>query len=174
MRQLLETSMVNPRDADARYQLGLIYQQRRDHQQAKKCFEEAIAIDKQEAEPHYQLGRVLRTQGNSAEALEHLKTAAAIDNKLSQSEVLRETGATLLDLGRDAEARDILREYTNRRGFDAEGCYWYGVALSRLGENQAAKEALQQSIESVRTAPSHLRRQASKWESAARKLLRQL
>jgi Tfp pilus assembly protein PilF len=174
MRQLLETSTVNPRDADARYQLGLIYQQRRDYEQAKKCFEEAIAIDKQEAEPHYQLGRVLRAQGHFAEALEHLKTAAAIDNKLSQSEVLRETGATLLDLGRDAEARDILREYTNRRSFDAEGCYWYGVALSRLGENQAAKEALQQSIESVRTAPSHLRRQASKWESAARKQLRQL
>jgi len=174
MRQLLETSTVNPRDADARYQLGLIYQQRRDYEQAKKCFEEAIAIDKQEAEPHYQLGRVLRAQGNFGEALEHLKTAAAIDNKLSQSEVLRETGATLLDLGRDAEARDILREYTSRRNFDAEGCYWYGVALSRLGENQAAKEALQQSIESVRTAPSHLRRQASKWESAARKQLRQL
>jgi Tfp pilus assembly protein PilF len=174
MRQLLETSTVNPRDADARYQLGLIYQQRRDYEQAKKCFEEAIAIDKLEAEPHYQLGRVLRAQGNFAEALEHLKTATAIDDKLSQSEVLRESGATLLDLGRDAEARDILREYTSRRNFDAEGCYWYGVALSRLGENQGAKEALQQSIESVRTAPSHLRRQASKWESAARKQLRQL
>jgi hypothetical protein len=123
MRQLLETSTVNPSDADARYQLGLIYQQRRDYEQAKKCFEEAIAIDKQEAEPHYQLGRVLRAQGHFAEALEHLKTAAAIDNKLSQSEVLRENGATLLDLGRDTEARDILREYTARRNFDPEGCY---------------------------------------------------
>ncbi len=133
MRQLLETSTVNPRDADARYQLGLIYQQRRDFEQAKKCFEEAIAIDKKEPEPHYQLGRVLRAQGQLEPALEHLKTAAAIDNKLAQSEVLREMGATLLDLGRDAEARDALREYTHRHSFDPEGCYWYGVALSPFG-----------------------------------------
>jgi hypothetical protein len=48
------------------------------------------------------------------------------------------------------------------------------VALSRLGDAAGAREALQQAIESVRTAPSHLRRQASKWESAARKQLRQL
>lgn len=174
MRQLLETSTVNPRDADARYQLGLIYQQRRAYDQARKSFEEAIAIDKQEPEPHYQLGRVLRAQGQLPEALEHLKTAALIDNKLAQSEVLRETGATLLDLGRDAEARDVLREFTNRRNFDGEGWYWYGLALSRLGDAAGAKEAFQQSIESVRTAPSHLRRQASKWESLARKQLRQL
>ncbi len=174
MRQLLETSTVNPRDADARYQLGLIYQQRRDYEQARKCFEEAIAIDKREPEPHYQLGRVLRAQGHFNEALEHLQTAAAIDNKLAQSEVLREMGATLLDLGRDAEARDVLREYTNRRNFDAEGCYWYGLALSRLGDNAGAKEALNQAIESVRTAPSHLRRQASRWEGLARKQLRQV
>ncbi len=174
LRQLLETSTVNPRDADARYQLGLIYQQRRDYTQARKCFEESIAIDKHEAEPQYQLGRVLRAQGNFAEALEHLQAAAAIDNKVAQSEVLRETGAALLDLGRDAEARDILREYTNRRNFDPEGCYWYGLTLSRLGDVTAAKEALQQAIESVRTAPSHLRRQASRWETAARKQLRQI
>lgn len=174
MRQLLETSTVNPRDADARYQLGLIYQQRRDYTKARECFEEAIAIDKQEPEPHYQLGRVLRAQGQFAEALEHLKTAAAIDNKVSQSEVLRETGAALLDLGRDTEARDILREYTNRRNFDPEGCYWYGVALARTGDAAGAREALKQAIESVRTAPTHLRRQASKWESLAKKQLRQL
>lgn len=174
MRQLLETSIVNPHDADARYQLGLIYQQRRDYEKARKCFEDAIAIDKREPEPHYQLGRVLRAQGQLEPALEHLQTAASIDNKVSQSEVLREMGATLLDLGRDAEARDVLREYTARRNFDAEGNYWYGVALIRLGDNAGAKEALQQAIEAVRTAPSHLRRQASRWEGLAKKQLRQL
>lgn len=174
MRQLLEISTVNPRDADARYQLGLIYQQRHDFEQAKKCFEEALAIDPQEAEPHYQLGRVLRAQGQLEPALEHLKSAAAIDNKVAQSEVLREMGATLLELGRDDEARDILREYTHRHSFDAEGNYWYGVALSRTGDAAGAKEALTQAIEAVRTAPSHLRRQSSRWESAAGKQLRQL
>ena len=174
MRQLLETSTVNPRDADARYQLGLIYQQRRDFEHARKCFEEAVAIDPKEAEPQYQLGRVLRAQGHPEAALEHLKSAAAIDSKTAQSEVLRETGAVLLELGRDAEARDVLREFTNRRSFDPEGWYWLGVALARLRDAAGARQALEQSIESVRTAPKHLRRQVGRWESAASKQLRQL
>ena len=174
MRKLFETATVNPRDADARYQLGLIYQQRRDFAQAEKWFEEAVSIDKQEPEAQYQLGRVLRARGNFAEALQHLKAAAAIDSKIAQSEVLRETGATLLDLGRNDEARDVLLEFTNRRNFDPEGWHWLGVALARLRDATGAREAFQQSIEAVRTAPAHRRRQIAQWASASSKQLRQL
>jgi tetratricopeptide (TPR) repeat protein len=174
MRQLLEISTINPRDADARYQLGLIYQQRRDNTRARQYFENAIAIDPKEPEAQYQLGRTLRAMGDSSAALEHLKLAAAIDNKLAQSEVLRETGAALLDLDRNEEARDILREYTDRRSFDPEGLYRFGLALSRLGDVPAAREALQQAIEAAKTAPPHLRRQIAQWGGKASKLLRQL
>lgn len=174
MRQLLETSTINPRDADARYQLGLIYQQRRDNTRARQYFENAIAIDPKEPEAQYQLGRTLRAMGDSSAALEHLKIAAAIDNKLAQSEVLRETGAALLDLDRNEEARDILREYTDRRSFDPEGLYRFGLALSRVGDVPAAREALQQAIEAAKTAPPHLRRQIAQWGGKASKLLRQL
>ena len=174
MRELLETATVNPRDADARYQLGLIYQQRRDYNQARKAFEEAISIDPKEAEAHYQLGRVLRAQGDLAGALAHLTMAASIDRKAAQSEVLRETGATLLGLDRNAEARDILHEFTVQRGFDPEGWYWLGIASARLGDTAAAAQAFDQAIESVRTAPPHLRRQASKWQSLASKQRRRL
>jgi tetratricopeptide (TPR) repeat protein len=174
MRQLLEMAAVNDHDADARYQLGLIYQQRRDFTRARECFERAIAIDPKEPEAQYQLGRVLRALGDPSAALEHLKAAVAIDNKLAQSEPLREIGAACLELGRNEEARDILGEYTNRRNFDPEGLYWFGLALSRLGNNAAAKEALQQSIEAARTAPPQRRRQVGQWGGKASKLLRQI
>jgi len=174
MRQLLEFAAVNPHDADAPYQLGLIYQQRRDYARARECFEKAIAIDPKEPEAQYQLGRILRAAGDPSAALEHLNVAAAIDNKLAQSEVLRETGAALLDLGRNEEARDMLREYTNRRSFDPEGLYWFGEALRRVGDVAAAREALQQAIEAARTAPSQRRRQIGQWGGKASKLLRQL
>jgi TPR repeat protein len=178
MRQLLEMSAVNPHDADARYQLGLIYQQRRDYTRARECFEQAIAIDPKEPEAQYQLGRTLRVLGDPAAALEHLKTAAAIDNKVAQSEPLREIGAACLDLGdepgRNEEAVDVLREYTNRRNFDPEGLYWFGMALSRVGDVAAAREALQQAIEAAKTAPSQRRRQVGQWGGKASKLLRQI
>ena len=178
MRQLLEMSAVNPHDADARYQLGLIYQQRRDYTRARECFEQAVAIDPKEPEAQYQLGRTLRALGDPLAALEHLKAAAAIDNKVAQSEPLREIGAACLDLGnepgRNQEAVDVLREYTNRRNFDPEGLYWFGLALSRVGDVPAAREALQQAIEAAKTAPPQRRRQVGQWGGKASKLLRQL
>jgi len=174
LRHLLETATVNPRDADARYQLGLIYQQRRDLAQARSSFEKALHIDPQEADAQYQLGCVLRAQGDPAAALEHLQAAAAIDDKHASSDVWREIGAAALDLDKNQHARDVLRVYTTRRPFDAEGHYWYGVALSRLGETQEARTALQAAIEAVRTAPTHRRRQIGRWENLASKQLRQL
>jgi hypothetical protein len=174
LRHLLETATVNPRDADARYQLGLIYQQRRDLAQARASFEKALQIDPQEPDALYQLGCVLRAQGDPAAALEHLQAAAAIDDKLASSDVWREIGAAALDLDKNQHARDVLRVYTTRRPFDAEGLYWYGVALSRLGETQEARTALQAAMEAVRTAPTHRRRQIRRWESLASKQLRQL
>jgi tetratricopeptide (TPR) repeat protein len=178
MRHLLEMSAVNPHDADARYQLGLIYQQRRDYTRARECFEQAVAIDPREPEAQYQLGRTLRALGDPSAALQHLKAAAAIDSKVAQSEPLREIGAACLDLGdepgRNQEAVDVLREYTNRRNFDPEGLYWFGLALSRVGDIPAAREALQQAIEAAKTAPRQRRRQVGQWGGKASKLLRQL
>jgi tetratricopeptide (TPR) repeat protein len=174
MRQLLEFAAINPHDADAPYQLGLIYQQRRNYTQARECFERAIAIDPKEPDAQYQLGRVLRATGNPAAALEHLKLAAAIDNKLAQSEVLREMGAACLELGRNDEARDILREYTDRRSFDPEGLYWFGEALRSVGDAAGAREALLQAIDAAKTAPPQRRRQVGQWGGKAAKLLREL
>jgi Tfp pilus assembly protein PilF len=174
LRQLLETSTVNPRDADARYQLGLIYQHRRDFATAKACFGEAIRIDPNEADPHYQLGRILRREGDLDGAMEHLETAAAIDDKHSSSEVWREIGAACLKLGQDQRAHAILAIYTQRRPFDAEGLYWYGVALSRMGKVKEAREAWQSAVESVRTAPPHRRRQIRRWEQVASGELKKL
>jgi tetratricopeptide (TPR) repeat protein len=178
MRQLLEMSAVNPHDSDARYQLGLIYQQRRDYTRARECFEQAVAIDPKEPEAQYQLGRTLRALGDPSAALQHLKAAVAIDDKVAQSEPLREIGAACLDLGaepgRNQEAVAVLREYTNRRNFDPEGLYWFGLALSRVGEAPAAREALQQAIEAARTAPPQRRRQVGQWGGKASKLLRQI
>jgi hypothetical protein len=174
LHQLLETSTVNPRDADARYQLGLIYQQRRDFARARQYFRDAIRIDPNEADPHYQLGRILRIEGDPAAAMEELETAAAIDDKHSSSEVWREIGAACLELNQNQRARDIFAIYTQRRPFDAEGLYWNGVALSRTGQTQEAREALKSAQEAVRTAPPHRRRQIRRWKGMAEKQLRQL
>ena len=128
-RRQLEASMINPRDADAHFQLGLIYEQRRQYEDAEASFRRAIAIEPQEADSQLHLGRALRAQGRAADALPHMQAAIAADPRVSRHEGWRDLGATLLDLGRVQEALPPLERYTNAREYDPEGLFYYGSAL---------------------------------------------
>src|SRR3954464_2089897 len=65
-KQNLEASTLNPADASAHYNLGLIFQQRGQRDEARQRFERAIEIDADEVDAHYQLGRIAREQGRLA------------------------------------------------------------------------------------------------------------
>src|SRR5205823_300762 len=80
-RRMLESAAVNPHDAGARYQLGLIYQERRQYTEAIARFREAIAIDPGETDAHFQLGRIALEQGRLADALAHFQTVIDQDEK---------------------------------------------------------------------------------------------
>ena len=138
-QQQLEISTNNPHDADAHYQLGLIYQKRRQYTDAIARFRRAVEIDPAFADAHLQLGVIAREQQRVDEAIAHLKTAAAFDDKLAQSEVWRELGAAYLAASRTEEAAAVLAKFTERRPYDPEGLYWYGKALADLG--RAAESA---------------------------------
>ena len=68
-RRNLEAAAINPHDGDAQYQLGLIYQQRRQFAEAIRRFQSAVAIDQSETDAHFQLGRIAREQGWLEDAL---------------------------------------------------------------------------------------------------------
>jgi tetratricopeptide (TPR) repeat protein len=174
LKRQLENATLNPRDADAHYQLGLIYMQRRQYEPAIDRFNQAIAVDPNEADAHYQLGRIAREQGRHEDALVYFEACAKIDDKHSSSDVWREIGITQLMAERGEEARVALEKYLARRPYDPEGNCWYGRAMARLGHNREARAAFEQAIEAVRTMPSARKRQVSEWESEARRDLRKL
>ena len=82
-RRQLEASMVNPHDADAHYQLGLIYMQRRQFGEAEASFRRAAQIQPEEAESRLQLGRAVRALGKHAEALPQFQAAVQLVSCLS-------------------------------------------------------------------------------------------
>jgi tetratricopeptide (TPR) repeat protein len=174
LKQHLETATLNPRDADAHYQLGLIYQQRRQYEPAVARFKKAIDVDPNEPDPHYQLGRIAREQGRYAEALEHLRAVARIDDKHSLSEVWREIGIAYFLAGNWEAARQALEKYLSRRPYDPEGECWYGRTLAKLGSDKEARAAFEQAIEAVRTMPPARKRQVRRWESEAKRELKKL
>jgi tetratricopeptide (TPR) repeat protein len=174
LQQQLEIAATNPHDADAHYQLGLIYQKRRQYSEAIARFERAIEIDPEEADAHYQLGRIAREQGRFDDAIRHLQNAAALDDKLSLSEVWRELGAAHLEKSQFEEARAALAKYIDRHPYDPEGLYWYGRTLERLNHPAQAREMFERSIEAVETMPSNRKAHMRKWAGQARAGLRGL
>ena len=173
-RRQLDASMLNPHDADAHYQLGLIYQQRRQYGEAAESFNRALKIYPQDADTHLQLGRVLRAQGDFAQALGHFETALKLDKNVGSQEAWRDLGSVLLDLGRAQDALEPLARYTSHRAYDPEGLFYYGSALKSSGRTEEARAAFQQTVEAVKTAPKYRRGQLRRWSNLAQSEMRKL
>jgi tetratricopeptide (TPR) repeat protein len=163
----LDIAATNPRDADAHYQIGLIYQQRHQYDEAKKRFARAAEIDPREADPVFQLGRIALEEDRLTDAIELLTRAAVLDDKCCSSEVWRDLGVAYFRSGRLEDAQFALAKFVERRSYDPEGLYWYGKSLLALGKVDDAKQQFEQCREAVETMPSNRRRQLGKWKRLA-------
>jgi len=150
----------------------LIYQQRRQYQEAKASFERAIEIDPEETDGHYQLGRIAREEGRLADAINHFDAAVTRNPAHSQSEVWREIGQTYFQAGQFEDARGSFERFLDKRPSDAEGRYRYGLTLHRLGRTEEAAAEMQACIEAVRTSPAYKYRAEKRWASEAQSFLR--
>ncbi|HEX8773465.1 MAG TPA: tetratricopeptide repeat protein [Pyrinomonadaceae bacterium] len=166
-RRHLEQATVNPRDAEAHYQLGLVYQHRRQMTEATKRFTRAIEIDPQERDARFQLGRIAREQNRLQEALDHFAIVVSQDDRHAHHEIWREIGATYVAASMYNEAREALETYVERRPFDPEGLYYLGRSLKELGHTPESQEMFQRCIEAVKTMPYYRRSQLRKWRKLA-------
>jgi tetratricopeptide (TPR) repeat protein len=173
-RRMLEASTLNPHDGEAQYQLGLIYQQRRNYSEAIQRFQNAVRIDPNETDAHFQLGRIAREQGRLEDAFWEFEIVWQQDPKHNLSEILRELGGVYLAAGRLQEARDQLEAYIARRPYDPEGLYYFGQALEGLGRSSEASEMYSRAVEAARTAPRYRRPFVARWSRLAQKQERKL
>jgi tetratricopeptide (TPR) repeat protein len=171
-KQNLEAATINPRDASAHYNLGLIHQQRGELDQARERFQRAIEIDTDELDAHYQLGRIARAQNRLAEAIGHFEQVVQRDQAHAQHEIWREIGATYLAAGQYGDARDTLEKFLDRRTVDPQGLYLMGRAYAGLGDQQEAASSMQACIEAVRTAPAYKYRTEKRWLNEAQQFLK--
>jgi tetratricopeptide (TPR) repeat protein len=172
--RMLEAAAINPHDGEAQYQLGLIYQHRRQYSEAVERFKKAIAIDPTLTDAHFQLGRIAREQGRSREALGYFQTVIDQDEQHSASEVLRELGGIYMGARQFQDAGNELERYVERRPYDPEGLYYYGRTMEGLGDLAAARDLYTRAIEADNTAPRHRRRFTAKWSRLAQKALANL
>jgi tetratricopeptide (TPR) repeat protein len=171
-KQNLEASTLNPADASAHYNLGLIHQQRGEIDEARKRFERAVEIDAEEVDAHYQLGRIAREQGRFADAIKHFGEVVERNQMHSQHEIWREIGATYLAAGQFEDARETLERFLENRNMDPQGLYLMGRALAGLGRQREAAASMQACIEAVKTAPAYKYRTEKRWLNEAQQFLR--
>jgi tetratricopeptide (TPR) repeat protein len=172
-KQNLEAATLNPADASAHYNLGLIYQQRGEYEKAVQSFERASEIDPQEVDAHYQLGRLAREQGKLNEAIEHFEKVVRQAPNHSQYEIWRETGLVYYAAKQYPDALAMLDKFLAQRSTDAEARYWHGMTLAQLGRDNEAAAEMQICIETVRTAPAYKYRTERRWLQRAQNFLRE-
>jgi tetratricopeptide (TPR) repeat protein len=173
-RRSLEAATVNPRDAEAHYQLGLIYQYRRQYTEAISRFTKAIEIDPKELDAHFQLGKIAREQGRLQDAIGHFGAVVEEDPKHAHNEIWLEIGVTYADAGMYPDALEALERYVERREYDPRGLYYYGETLLNLARETDAMEAFVRALEAAKTAPYYKRGEARRWGKKANERLRAL
>ena len=166
-KRYLAAATINPRDADAHYQLGLIHLQRRQFEEAAARFARAVEIDPREVDAHYQLGKLARGQRRFEDARRHFDAVVSRDERYASHEIWREVGGTYLESESHEHARWALAKYVEQRPHDPEGLYMLGTALSRLGQAEEAKAMFRRCVEAVDTMPRYLRRKAGQWRRLA-------
>ncbi|MEQ1603494.1 MAG: hypothetical protein ABL999_01345 [Pyrinomonadaceae bacterium] len=171
LKRFLHNSTVNPNDADAHVQLGLIYLQRRQQTKAIEHLTKAFEIDGNEIDANYELGKLAREKGDLQTALDHFAVVAGQNDKHSLSEIWREIGATYLGANMLTEARDALEKYVERRSADVEGLYYFGKVLKAQGETARASEVFAEAVASAKASPTFKRRTTRHWSKLAQKEL---
>jgi tetratricopeptide (TPR) repeat protein len=171
-KQNLEAATLNPADASAHYNLGLIHQQRGELEAARERFERAIQIDDEEIDSHYQLGRIARAQKRFADAIKNFEQVVARDQSHSQHEIWREVGATYIAAEQYEDARNALEQFLEQRPSDPEGLYLMGRAHAGLGHRREAASSMQACIDAVKTAPAYKYRADKRWLNEAQQFLK--
>lgn len=171
-KQNLESATLNPADASAHYNLGLIHQGRGELDQARERFERALQIDDGEIDASYQLGRIARQQKRYADAIQNFEHVVTRDPAHSQYEIWREVAATYIAAGQFEDARNALEQFLEHRPSDPEGLYLMGRAHAGLGHKREATNLMQACIEAVKTAPAYKYRASKRWLNEAQQFIK--
>jgi tetratricopeptide (TPR) repeat protein len=171
-KQNLEAATLNPADASAHYNLGLIHQQRGELEAARERFERAVQIDAEEIDAHYQLGRIALLQKRFADAVGNFEQVVSRDPAHSQHEIWREVGSTYIGAGQFEDARDALQRFLDNRPSDPEALYLMGRAHAGLGHQREAASSMQACIEAVKTAPAYKYRADKRWLNEAQQFIK--
>ncbi len=148
--------------------LGSLLLQQGRAKAALPSLERAAEGEPDVAEWAYRLGLARQRSGSLESALEAYGRALALDEGVGFGEPLLRGAETLLRLGRADEALEWLVRFERNHGASPESAYRRGLAVSKLGRSDEAKEALDQVAQLAQQRVGTQRRIDATWVLRAR------
>ena len=130
-KALEEAVKKNPKDVEAAFDLGNLYYDQGNRDEAEKTFRKVLELQPDHVKALVNLGVVLNEGGKSQDALVQLEKALAVTPK--DSEVLAVKGQILYALKRYSEAIDLYKQAIRENSKSQKGHYWLGVAFADAG-----------------------------------------
>ncbi len=172
-QQNLHSLTLNPQDADAHYQLGLIHFKRGNWESAGRYFEAALKIEPADPDYHYYIGRTYERTGEWQLALERYEETYRLNPEYGLGDIFREVGKAYLHTGSVEKGKEFLNFFLKRRDSDPEGRYWLAVALQKLGDEAQMRFQLNLIVEQARSHPRFFRKENREWIHRARTMIRE-
>jgi tetratricopeptide (TPR) repeat protein len=148
--------------------IGVLYMAQGRARKALPYLERAASGEPGVADWHYRLAQARLALGQREAALADLERCTRIDDEHAYGAALRARAATLNDLGRPAEALDVLAEVERNHGPSAESAYRRGRALRALGRKAEARSAFEEALHLASQATRYQRAEAGRWALRAR------
>lgn len=167
-RQHLRTLTLNPRDADAHFQLGLLHFRSGHLDAARGYFEQSLAIAPEDADHHYYMGRIYEAREEWPKAADEYEATYRFSPEYGLGDIFREVGKGYLHTDRLDKALEFLKFFLERRGSDPQGRYWLAVALQRAGKMDEMRAQLNTILDQARSSPRFFRREHREWIYRAR------
>jgi Flp pilus assembly protein TadD len=142
---------INPNDARAHYNLGIVMERAGDTEGAIIHYEQAIRIKPDFAVAHYNLAIALQRAGKVVDAIDHYEQVLRIKPGLGEAEAHNSLGIVLAQTGKIEEAIAQYQQALWIKPDFGEAQYNLGLAFSRLGK---AQEAISHWKEALRIKPN--------------------
>jgi tetratricopeptide (TPR) repeat protein len=147
---LEEAVALNPNHYNSRFNLGIALSNLNEPQGAREQFEKALALGANEPGVRFEYAKVLRTLGETKLAAEQLKLyqqeqKAQADSTLAASK-MAQADKELAD-GDPKKAAELYRDAVAVVPDNALLNYKLSVALDRIGDTAAEREALQKAVQ---------------------------
>lgn len=143
-RQLAERFVQNNPQAEGFYLLGLVAEQVQKPLEAKKYYEQAIALDTWYAPAQYSFALLLHHQGHTGAAIEHYQRALEVNQDWAEAH--NNLGNAYLDLGQFPEAIASYQAALARNPDLVSALYNLGICFQGLGQLTEAIACYEQAL----------------------------